>query len=70
MTMNDLDLSNSFPNTFSQIDQTVLQDITKSSASRIDHHDLDTKIEGNVRFIIYLFLIITKFCFLIFNYLN
>lgn len=32
------------------MDQTVLQDITKSNSSRMsDHHDLDTKIEPNVR---------------------
>lgn len=44
MTMNDLDLSNSFPSTFSQMDHTMLQDITKSSPSRIDdQHDLDTE---------------------------
>lgn len=44
MTMNDLDLANSFPNTFSQMDHTMLQEITKSSPSRIDdQHDLDTE---------------------------
>lgn len=44
MTMNDLDLSNSFPSTFSQMDHTVLQEITKTSPSRMDDpHDLDTE---------------------------
>lgn len=44
MTMNDLDLSNSFPSSFSQMDHTMLQEITKSSPSRIDdQHDLDTE---------------------------
>lgn len=50
MTMNDLDLSNTFQSNTFQMDQTVLQDITKSNSSRMsDHHDLDTKIEPNVR---------------------
>lgn len=50
MAMNDLDLSNTFPNTFSTIDQTVLQTITKTNANRMnDQHDLDRKLHANVR---------------------
>lgn len=48
MAMNDLDLTNSFPNTFSQIDQTVLQDITKADSDRLND-GLDAKIQANVR---------------------
>lgn len=48
MAMNDLDLSNSFPNTFNQIDQTVLQDMAKHNSDRMND-DLDAKIQANVR---------------------
>lgn len=47
MAMNDLDLSNTFPNTFSTIDQTVLQTITKTNANMNDQHD--RKLHANVR---------------------
>lgn len=52
MTMNDLDLTNSFSSTFTQMDQTVLQEINKSNSNRIvdDQHDIDTKIPTNVSF--------------------
>lgn len=43
------DLESPFANSFSQIDQTVLQDIAKTNSSRInDQHDLDQKIQANV----------------------
>lgn len=47
MTMNDLDLTNPFPGTFSQMESTVLQEITKTSPSRMDddQHDLDGENE-------------------------
>lgn len=48
MAMNDLDLTNSFPNTFSQIDQSVLQDMAKTDTDRMND-DLDAKIQANVR---------------------
>lgn len=50
MTMNDLDLANSFPSTFSQMDHTMLQEITKTSPSRMDgQHDLDTENQVSVK---------------------
>lgn len=48
MAMNDLDLTNSFSNTFNQIDETVLQDMTKTNSDRMND-DLDAKIQANVR---------------------
>lgn len=49
MTMNDLDLANSFPNTFSQMDHTMLQEITKTSPSPMDEHDLDAENQVSVK---------------------
>lgn len=44
LAMNDLDLANSFPNSFGQMDHTMLQEITKTSPSRLeDQHDLDAE---------------------------
>lgn len=53
MTMNDLDLANSFPSTFSQMDHTVLQEISKTSPSRMDdQNDLDTENQVSVEYFI------------------
>lgn len=49
ISMNDLDLSNSFPNTFSPIDETVLQDMNKGNSGRLSNSlDLQSKIQTNV----------------------
>lgn len=51
MTMNELDLANSFPNTFSQMDHTMLQEITKTSPNHMDgQHDLDTENQVGVKY--------------------
>lgn len=50
MSMSDLDLTNSFPSTFNQIDQNVLHNLTKTNSNRLnDQHEMDTKIQANVR---------------------
>lgn len=54
MTMNDLDLTNSFPNTtFSHMDHSVLHEITKTSPNRMDdqqQHDLDAENQVCVKY--------------------
>lgn len=48
MTMNDLDLANSFPNTFSHMDHRVLQEMTKTSPNHMDDQQNDLDAENQV----------------------
>lgn len=59
MAMNNLHLANSFPNSFGQMNQNILHDITKTHSSRLDDQHIDSKIQTNVSFFTFFIMIFT-----------